>query len=66
MTFQRELLQLKEKMGLTENKSRSIIVSNEEASLIEKLRLIAYGEVVIFIQKNKPIRIERIKESIML
>ena len=49
-----------------DKKGCGIIVSEKERSLIENLRAIPYGEVVIFIQKNQPIRIERVKESIIL
>ena len=43
------------------------IIKNEaEKKLLEYLRAIPYGQVTIFMQDSIPVRIERIKESIML
>ena len=44
----------------------SILVNDKEKTLIELLRQIPYGEVVIFMQDSQPVRIERVKESIKL
>lgn len=51
-----------------ENKKQKydIILSEKERNLIEALRAIPYGEVIIFIQDSQPVRIERVKESIKL
>jgi len=49
------------------NKKYAIIeVSEKERNLIEYLRKIAYGEVIIFIQDSQPVRIEQIKQSVKL
>lgn len=41
-------------------------LKDKEKTLIEKLRTIPYGQVTVFIQNNQPVRIEQIKESIVL
>ena len=41
-------------------------ISEKEKKLIEQLRKIKYGEVVVFLQDGQPIRIEKVKESIKL
>ena len=41
-------------------------ISNKEWGLIEALREISYGEVVIHIQEGQPVRIVRVSESIKL
>ncbi len=41
-------------------------MSDKEKKLIEELRKIKYGEVVVFLQEGQPIRIEKVKESIKL
>ena len=43
-----------------------IIVSKEEKKLLELLRSIQYGQFVVYMQAGKPVRIESIKESIVL
>ena len=43
-----------------------IIVSGKERNLLEALRAIPYGEVIIFMQDSQPVRIEQIKESVKL
>jgi len=51
---------------LTSPPQESILVSGQEKSLLQKLREIEFGEVVIFMRDGKPYRIEEIKKSIML
>lgn len=43
-----------------------MVLSDKEKKLIELLREIKYGEVVIFIQDGKPVRIEETKRSVKL
>jgi len=43
-----------------------IILTKKENSLIEKLREIPYGQVIIIMKNGEPIRIEQIKQSIEL
>jgi len=38
-------------------------VSEKERSLIERLRLIPFGDVHVFMQEGQPQRLEKIKES---
>ena len=52
--------------GLTSFSKESILVSEKERSLLEKLRKIEFGEVVIYMRHSEPFRIEEIKKSIML
>ncbi|QEH71008.1 DUF2292 domain-containing protein [Cellulosilyticum sp. WCF-2] len=53
---------------LVESKSKelSITCSEEEKKLLEHIRSLSFGEIMIFIQAGKPIRIELIKKSIKL
>ena len=41
-------------------------LTEKERKLIELLRQIAYGQVVIFLENKQPVRIEMIKESVKL
>lgn len=41
-------------------------LSEKEKHLIEQLRKVNYGEVVVFMQDSQPVRIEKVKESIKL
>ena len=41
-------------------------ITEKEKKLIEVLRTITYGQVVIFQEKGEPVRIEKIKESVKL
>ena len=50
---------------LTEYK-RECRLTVKEQSLIEELRKIGFGRVEVVMEKNQPVRIERIRESIML
>ena len=43
-----------------------ITLTEKEQSLIEKLRVIAFGKVVIIMENKAPVRIEEIRESIKL
>ena len=43
-----------------------IELTPQEEKLIRLIRTIGYGEVHIFIQNNKPLRVEEIKKSIRL
>lgn len=48
------------------SKELSITCSEEERKLLEHIRSLSFGEIMIFIQAGKPIRIEVIKKSIKL
>lgn len=50
----------------SKNKELSIMCSEEEKKLLEHIRSLSFGEIMIFIQAGKPIRIEVIKKSIKL
>ena len=52
--------------GLTSFSKESILVSEKERSLLEKLRKIEFGQAVIYMRHGEPFRIEEIKESVML
>ena len=41
-------------------------LSESEEKLLEKLREISFGRVIIFIENKIPVRIEEIRESIKL
>jgi len=41
-------------------------LSEKEKKLIENLRLIPYGQVVIYMEKGEPVRIVQIEKSIKL
>ena len=41
-------------------------ISEKEKKLIELLRKIPYGKVVIFLEGGQPIRIEEVRESVKL
>ena len=49
-----------------EIKCAIIEVNEKEKNLIELLREVEFGEVIIFMVDGKPYRIEKLKESIML
>jgi hypothetical protein len=42
------------------------LLTPKEKKLIEKLRTIPFGQVVIFMQDGQPYRVEKITESFML
>ena len=44
----------------------TIEVKPQEQNLLEEIRKVSHGEVVVFIQDHLPVRIERVKESIKL
>ena len=48
------------------NHNNGDTLTEKEQRLIEELRRISYGQVVIFMQDGQPLRIERIKESVKL
>ena len=49
---------------MTEKQKGVILeLTEKEQRLIEKLREISYGQVVIYMQENQPVRIDRITES---
>ena len=41
-------------------------ISEKEKKLIELLRKVSYGKVVIFLENGQPIRIEEVRESVKL
>lgn len=41
-------------------------LSEKETNLIKKLRLLAFGKVLIHMENNQPVRIEEIRENIKL
>lgn len=43
-----------------------IELSEKEKKLIELLRTVAYGQVIIYQEKGEPVRVEMIKESVKL
>mgnify|MGYP001581960178 CR=1 len=43
-----------------------ILLTEKEKKLIEILRTVSYGQVVIHLEKGEPVRIEQIKESVKL
>ncbi len=45
---------------------KEYMLSEKERSLIDKIREIDYGEVVIFMQTGQPERIQRTTESVKL
>ena len=47
-------------------KKMKIEVSEQEYQIIELMRTIDYGEIVISIKGNKPIRIEEVRKSIQI
>ncbi len=49
-----------------EQKTYDIILSDKEHKLIELLRRVTFGRIVIFMENGKPVRIEEIKESFKL
>lgn len=50
-----------------ERKSRfNELLTEKEKRLIEILREIKYGEIVILVQDRQPVRIEEVKKSIKL
>ena len=50
------------------DKSQNIVysLSQKEVSLIEKLRMIPYGQVVIYMINSQPDRVDKVSESIKL
>ena len=52
--------------GWREKRCDIIKLNEKERNLIEYLRQVAYGEVIIFMQDNEPVRIEKVKESVKL
>lgn len=50
----------------SKKKELSMICSEEEKNLLEHIRSLSFGEIMIFIQAGKPVRIEVIKKSIKL
>ena len=51
---------------LTEKFLSDMVVSEKERNLIELLRDIRYGQVVVYLEESQPVRIEQIKKSIKL
>ena len=41
-------------------------ITENEQRLIEELRKIGHGQVIIFMEEKQPVRIEKIKESVKL
>lgn len=48
------------------NCADTIEYSAKEKRLIDEIRKVKFGQVVIFIQDYTPIRIEKVKESVVL
>ena len=48
------------------NHNNGANLTEKELRLIEELRKVAFGQVVIYMQDGEPLRIERIKESFKL
>lgn len=51
---------------MEETKRIKIEVSEQERQVIEQMRTIEYGEMVISIKGNKPIRMEEVRKSIQI
>ena len=51
---------------LTNENLCSMLVSNKEQKLLELLREVSYGQVVIYLEEGELVRVEKIKESIKL
>lgn len=51
--------------GLTSDK-KPVMVNDKEYRLLEELRKISYGQVAIFMENGRPVRIEVIRESVKL
>lgn len=47
-------------------KNIKIEISEQERQVIEQMRKIEYGEMLISIKGNKPIRIEEVRKSIQI
>jgi hypothetical protein len=41
-------------------------LTEREKKLIEQLRTVSFGEVVVYMQDSQPVRIEKVKTSIKL
>jgi len=41
-------------------------LSDKEQKLIEELRKVPYGQIVIYMENRQPVRIEKIKESVKI
>lgn len=41
-------------------------LSEREASLIKRIRILAFGKISIHMENNQPVRIEEIRENIKL
>lgn len=50
----------------TNQKQTALILRPSEKTLIDQLRAIPFGEVVIHMRKGQPFKIEVIRESVML
>ena len=49
-----------------EKKCGMLVLTEKENHLIEILRVIPYGQVVVYLEQGNPVRIEQIRESIKL
>ena len=58
--------EVEEKVRCNMDTEQEMKLSPQEKKLIQLIRTIGYGEVHIFIQNNKPLRVEEIKKSIRL
>lgn len=52
--------------GLDKCQESVLILSQKEAKLIETLRKLPFGQAVVFMESNQPVRIEIPRESIKL
>jgi hypothetical protein len=50
----------------TEQRIFRVDISEKEKKLLDLIRSIGYGEIVILIQNMEPVRVEEVKKSIKL
>ena len=48
------------------NKDISAIITDKENKLLEELRKVTYGRVVVFMENGQPVRIEEVRKSVKL